>query len=99
MDQRAIACFDQALKDVGVASDERFQRALHDCFAWATTVTMSCHHDSAGDLPDGLHIPKRSWRGFVSDAKTDDSRRFVRVAPLVPSHLTAFFMSARMSAP
>jgi hypothetical protein len=41
MDQRAIACFDQALEDVGLARDERLRRVLHDYFVWATTTTMS----------------------------------------------------------
>ena len=35
MDRRAIACFDQALVDVGL--DERTRAALSDYFAWATT--------------------------------------------------------------
>src|SRR5215472_19204959 len=39
MDQRAIACFDQALEDVGLDRDERLRGALHDYFAWATTTT------------------------------------------------------------
>jgi len=34
MDKRAIACFDQALEDVGLARDERLRRVLHDYFAW-----------------------------------------------------------------
>src|SRR5215204_5945196 len=58
MDQRAIACFDQALEDVGLATDERLRRVLHDYFAWATTTTMSHYHHSTEDVPDGLHIPK-----------------------------------------
>src|SRR6266508_6572939 len=33
MDQRAIACFDQALVDVGLATQERLRRVLHDYFA------------------------------------------------------------------
>src|SRR3954468_9909100 len=32
MDRRAIACFDQALVDAGLATDERLRRALHDYF-------------------------------------------------------------------
>ena len=72
MDQRAIACFDQALKDVGLAGDERLRRVLHDYFAWATTTTMARYHRSAEDVPDGLHIPKWSWHGLVSGAATDD---------------------------
>ena len=67
MDQRAIACFDQALQDTGLDSDERLRSALHDYFAWATTTTMSRYHGSADDVPDGLYIPKWSWNGLVSE--------------------------------
>ena len=73
MDLRAIACFDQALLDVGLAGDERLRRVLHDYFTWATTTTMSRYHDSAEDVPDGLHIPKWSWHGLVGAAENDDS--------------------------
>ena len=65
MDQRAIACFDQALQDAGLDSDERLRRVLHHYFAWTTTTTMSRYQHSAGDVPDGLHIPKWSWNGLV----------------------------------
>src|SRR4029450_8402115 len=69
MDQRAIACFDQALEDVGLNRDERLRRVLHDYFAWATTGTMARYHRSADDVPDGMHIPKWSWNGLVTDAE------------------------------
>ena len=72
MDQRAIACFDQALKDAGLDSDERLRRVLHDYFTWATTTTMSRYQNSAEDVPDGLHIPKWSWHGLVREAEIDD---------------------------
>lgn len=65
MDARAIACFDLALADVGLAGNERLARALHDYFAWATTTTMSRYHESADDVPDGLSIPRWSWHGLV----------------------------------
>jgi hemoglobin len=65
MDQRAIACFDRALEDVGLARDERLRRVLHDYFAWATTTTMARYHESANDVPEGLRIPKWSWHGRV----------------------------------
>lgn len=65
MDQRAIACFDQALEDVGLARDARLQHVLHDYFAWVTTTTMAHYHRSAEDVPKGLHIPKWSWQGLV----------------------------------
>ncbi len=39
MDRRAIACFDQALEDVGL-TDEPLRQVLYEYFAWATTTTM-----------------------------------------------------------
>ena len=65
MDRRAIACFDQALVDAGLAADDRLRQVLHDYFAWATTTTMSRYHHSADDVPDGLVIPRWSWEGLV----------------------------------
>lgn len=65
MDQRAIACFDQALVDVGLAGDERLRQVLHDYFAWATTTAMAQYHRSADDVPDGLALPRWSWDGLV----------------------------------
>src|SRR5208282_1481046 len=41
MDRQAIACFDQALTDVGLAEDDRLRLTLHDYFEWATTTTLS----------------------------------------------------------
>jgi hemoglobin len=67
MDQRAIACFDQALVDAGLADDARLRRTLHDYFAWATTTTMSRYHESADDVPPGLRVPRWSWDGLVPD--------------------------------
>jgi hemoglobin len=37
MDRRAIACFDQALADLGFVDDDPIGHVLHDYFAWATT--------------------------------------------------------------
>jgi hemoglobin len=62
MDQRAIACFDQALQDVGLDGNERLRQVLHDYFSWATTA-MSRYHRSADDVPEGLSIPEWSWTG------------------------------------
>jgi Truncated hemoglobins len=69
MDQRAIACFDLALVDAGLAEEERLRQVLHDYFAWVTTTTMARYHVSAGGVPDGLHIPKWSWDGLVVSAE------------------------------
>jgi len=71
MDRRAIACFDQALADVGLASDDRLRQVLSDYFRWATTTTMSRYHRSADDVPDGLRIPQWSWDGVVSRKSPD----------------------------
>jgi hemoglobin len=68
MDRRAIACFDQALVDAGIADDDRLRQTLHDYFAWATTTSMTAYHESADDVPDGLRIPRWSWGGLVRDA-------------------------------
>jgi len=65
MDRRAIACFDEALADVGLAHDERLRQVLHDYFAWATTTSMARFHESAADVPDGLRIPRWTWDGLV----------------------------------
>jgi hemoglobin len=66
MDRRAIACFDQALADVGLADDDRLRQVLHDYFAWATSTTMARYHRSARDVPDGLPLPHWSWDGLVA---------------------------------
>jgi hemoglobin len=66
MDRLAIACFDQALEDVGLTSNEPLRRVLHDYFAWATTTTMSRYPESADDVPEGLSIPRWSWDGLQS---------------------------------
>ena len=63
MDRRAIACFDQALHDVGLTT-EPLRQVLHDYFAWVTTEPMARYHRSADDVPDGLGIPHWSWDGL-----------------------------------
>jgi hemoglobin len=71
MDRRAVACFDGALADVGLAGNERLRRVLHDYFAWATATTMSHYHRSADDVPSGLRIPRWSWDGLVEGTGPD----------------------------
>jgi hemoglobin len=65
MDQRAIECFDRALKDCGLTT-EPLRHVLHDYFAWATTTTMARYHESADDVPDAMTIPRWSWTGQVT---------------------------------
>ncbi len=64
MDRRAIACFDQALADVGLADNNLLRQVLHDYFTWATTTTMSRYRQSADDVPSGLKFPHWSWNGL-----------------------------------
>ncbi len=66
MNQRAIACFDRALHDVGLDADDVLRQVLHDYFAWATTTTMARYHESADDVPAGLTVPRWSWDGVQS---------------------------------
>ena len=65
MDRRAVACFDLALADAGLAGQDRLAQVLHDYFAWATTTTMARYPGSAADVPAGLAIPRWSWDGLV----------------------------------
>jgi hemoglobin len=67
LNQRAIACFDQALTDVGLAEGDPLRQVLYDYFAWATTTTMARYHRSPDDVPDGLTIPRWSWDGLESE--------------------------------
>ena len=64
MDRRAIACFDQALADIGLTIDSPLGQVLRDYFAWATTTTMARYHESADEVPSGLRIPHWSWDGL-----------------------------------
>jgi hemoglobin len=66
MDRRAIACFDQALDDVGISSDDSLRQVLHDYFAWATTASIARYPESVDDVPDHLSIPRWSWEGLRS---------------------------------
>jgi hemoglobin len=64
MDRRAIACFDDAMTDVGLSDVHPVRAVLHDYFAWATTTTMSRYHRSPDDVPPGMPIPHWSWDGL-----------------------------------
>lgn len=65
MDRRAVACFDDALEDVGLVA-EPLRQVLHDYFAWATTSAMARYPRSPDDVPDGLAMPRWSWDGLQS---------------------------------
>ena len=63
MDRRAIACFDQAMADIGLDPAGPLRQVLHDYFVWATTTSMVRYPESADDVPDSLTIPQWSWDG------------------------------------
>ena len=67
MDRRAIDCFDQAMDDIGLSTDDRLRQAMHDYFAWATTAAMNRYPESPDDVPDGLSIPQWGWDGPQPD--------------------------------
>jgi hemoglobin len=67
MDRRAIACFDLALEDAGLGTDDTLRQTLHDYFAWATRTAMAAYPDSPDDVPAGLRIPRWSWNGLQAE--------------------------------
>jgi hemoglobin len=69
MDRRAIACFDEALADVGLSADDGLGQVLHDYFAWATATTMARYPRSEDDVPVGLRVPQWSWDGPVLEGE------------------------------
>lgn len=72
MDERAVACFESALADVGLAADPGLRETLVRYFTWATAY-LATYHGSADDVPDGLTVPRWSWDGLV--AGTDSRPR------------------------
>jgi hemoglobin len=66
MDERAVACFAQALDDAGLPAEPRLRRTLQDYFSWATS-DLATYHQSADDVPDRLTVPRWGWDGLVSD--------------------------------
>ena len=83
MDRRAIACFDAAMVDVGIAGDDRLRGALHEYFAWATTMSMAQFHESTDDVPDDLRIPRWSWEGLADRGPDPRSTGCRRRGPVV----------------
>jgi hemoglobin len=63
MDERAIACFDQALTDAGFTTDP-LRQSLHDYFAWATRTHLTQYSSRDAVVPDGLNVPHWSWEGL-----------------------------------
>jgi hemoglobin len=51
-----MACFDEALAEVGLAGNDRLRQVLRDYFGWATTTTMSPYVRSATTRPKASAI-------------------------------------------
>ena len=64
MDERAQACFAQALDDAQLPADAALRIALRDYFRWAT-ATMAAYPHSPDDVPAQLPFAKWSWDGPV----------------------------------
>jgi hemoglobin len=65
MDRRAVACFAEALADIGLSEGDRLRAVLYDYFAWATAVSLARYPGAAADVPGGLAVPRWSWDGLV----------------------------------
>ena len=64
MDERAEACFAQALDDTGLSSDPRLRSTLIAYFHWANQ-TMSSHPLKSDPIPEQLALARWSWDGPV----------------------------------
>lgn len=78
MDERAIGCFERAVEDVGLADTADVRDALVAYFAWAVDY-MGTYHGSAGEVPDGLTVPRWSWDGLIDG--TDSRETTVGAQP------------------
>ena len=64
MDRRAVACFDQALVDVGL--DDRTRAGAARLLRLGDHPRDGRYHESADEVPDGLPLPRWSWDGLSS---------------------------------
>jgi hemoglobin len=64
MDERAQACFAQALDDAAIPDDPRLRTTLKAYFRWATE-RMSGYPESADQVPNELAMASWSWNGPV----------------------------------
>ena len=65
MNQRAIACFAQALDDIGLPNGA-LRTALLAYFTWATETAMDAYPRSKDDVPAHLQIARWSWNSLES---------------------------------
>jgi hemoglobin len=62
LDERAIACFQAALADSGLADDDRLRTTMERWFRWSIGV-MNTHPHDPGAVPAGLPMPHWTWDG------------------------------------
>jgi hemoglobin len=75
MDRRAIACFDQALTDIGLTENDPVRSVLHDYFAWTTNVSLTRYAGAAAGVPADLTVPKWSWNGLEAEGDRPQDER------------------------
>jgi hemoglobin len=61
LDERAVACFGEALTDAGL-TEEPLRTALLDYFRWSTAY-LSRYPDPPDDVPDDLRVRPWTWDG------------------------------------
>jgi hemoglobin len=67
MDERAVACFAQAMDDAWLPDDPDLRATLAAWFRWGIGL-MDAHPYSADDVPEDLVVPRWSWEGPVGPA-------------------------------
>lgn len=64
--RRFLDCFVWAADDAGLPDDPRFREALRAYMTWAVDQVVSTQDDVPADLP----MPRWSWDGLVTSART-----------------------------
>lgn len=68
MDDRAIACFADALVEVDITGSTA--EALTAYFAWVTRVSLTRYEGSPDDVPDGLELPRWGFSGLIDQGRS-----------------------------
>jgi hypothetical protein len=71
MNERAVACFDQALTDAGFDAGSPVRKVLHDYFAWSTFDSVNRYEDSADDAPTVCRSRSGPGTGSSAESGTD----------------------------
>lgn len=63
--ERFVACFDAAVREVGLAEDGDVARVLHDYMVWAAQQVQAISPPGSS-VAEGLATPRWSWEGLAS---------------------------------